>query len=189
MRFNSPDSLSPFGEGGLNAYAYCIGDPINRRDPTGHAADRNKILGFVWIGVGFAGAALGLYVAVPTIKKVVKKALKSGAPVPTAQMLTAVAATTLAVASTAFTANRIINEVKPGSPALEPLMWVAAGFGVLTLGLHISAQKVAQRAAVAQARTAARQAINENMLSPFKVANGVIKTGQEIRNGLEVTRL
>ncbi|WP_371916346.1 RHS repeat-associated core domain-containing protein [Pseudomonas sp. QTF5] len=36
MRFNSPDSWSPFGVGGLNAYAYCEGDPINRRDPTGH---------------------------------------------------------------------------------------------------------------------------------------------------------
>lgn len=36
MRFNSPDSLSPFGEGGLNAYAYCVGDPVNRSDPTGH---------------------------------------------------------------------------------------------------------------------------------------------------------
>jgi RHS repeat-associated protein len=36
MRFNSPDSWSPFGEGGLNAYAYCAGDPINRVDPTGH---------------------------------------------------------------------------------------------------------------------------------------------------------
>jgi len=36
MRFNSPDSWSPFGKGGLNAYAYCVGDPVNRRDPTGH---------------------------------------------------------------------------------------------------------------------------------------------------------
>jgi RHS repeat-associated protein len=37
MRFNSPDSLSPFGKGGLNAHAYCLGDPINRGDSTGHA--------------------------------------------------------------------------------------------------------------------------------------------------------
>lgn len=36
MRFNSPDSWSPFGEGGLNYYAYCMGDPVNRTDPTGH---------------------------------------------------------------------------------------------------------------------------------------------------------
>ncbi|RMQ41010.1 YD repeat protein [Pseudomonas amygdali pv. mori] len=36
MRFNSPDSLSPFGEGGLNAYAYCEEDPVNRVDPGGH---------------------------------------------------------------------------------------------------------------------------------------------------------
>jgi RHS repeat-associated protein len=38
MRFNSPDSLSPFGEGGLNGYAYCGGDPVNRVDPTGHSS-------------------------------------------------------------------------------------------------------------------------------------------------------
>ncbi|MET3455305.1 RHS repeat-associated core domain-containing protein [Pseudomonas kilonensis] len=36
MRFNSPDSLSPFGEGGLNAYSYCAGDPVNGTDPSGH---------------------------------------------------------------------------------------------------------------------------------------------------------
>lgn len=38
MRFNSPDSLSPFGRGGLNAYAYCLGDPVNFSDPTGRTA-------------------------------------------------------------------------------------------------------------------------------------------------------
>ncbi|WP_415842657.1 RHS repeat-associated core domain-containing protein [Pseudomonas reidholzensis] len=37
MRFNSPDSWSPFGEGGLNAYAYGSGDPVNGSDPSGHA--------------------------------------------------------------------------------------------------------------------------------------------------------
>ncbi len=37
MRFNSPDSMSPFETGGLNSYGYCIGDPINFRDPDGHS--------------------------------------------------------------------------------------------------------------------------------------------------------
>ncbi|WP_243459063.1 RHS repeat-associated core domain-containing protein [Pseudomonas sp. OA65] len=42
MRFNSPDSLSPFGEGGLNAYVYCVGDPVNREDSTGHIGNPIK---------------------------------------------------------------------------------------------------------------------------------------------------
>lgn len=36
LRFVSPDSMSPFGAGGVNAYAYCAGDPINKVDPDRH---------------------------------------------------------------------------------------------------------------------------------------------------------
>ncbi|MFP3369989.1 MULTISPECIES: RHS repeat-associated core domain-containing protein [unclassified Pseudomonas] len=35
MRFHSPDTWSPFERGGINAYAYCTNDPINRSDPSG----------------------------------------------------------------------------------------------------------------------------------------------------------
>lgn len=38
MRFGAPDNMSPFGLGELNAYAYCLGDPINHSDPSGHFA-------------------------------------------------------------------------------------------------------------------------------------------------------
>lgn len=44
MRFNSQDSLSPFGEGGLNAYAYCAGDPVNFSDPNGHIGNPFKYI-------------------------------------------------------------------------------------------------------------------------------------------------
>ncbi|WP_238418383.1 RHS repeat-associated core domain-containing protein [Pseudomonas cannabina] len=40
MRFNSPDSLSPFDEGGLNAYGYVGGDPVGFGDETGHVKFR-----------------------------------------------------------------------------------------------------------------------------------------------------
>ncbi len=36
MRFNAPDTLSPFEAGGPNAYLYCDDDPLDRVDPTGH---------------------------------------------------------------------------------------------------------------------------------------------------------
>lgn len=36
MRFHSPDSFSPFGKGGLNAYVYVRNDPANRIGPSGH---------------------------------------------------------------------------------------------------------------------------------------------------------
>jgi len=35
-RFTCPDSESPFGVGGINAYAYCNADPVNQTDPSGH---------------------------------------------------------------------------------------------------------------------------------------------------------
>ena len=44
MRFNSPDSWSPFGDGGINAYAYCDNDPVNKVDPTGHIPFLSKVL-------------------------------------------------------------------------------------------------------------------------------------------------
>ncbi|WP_082056513.1 RHS repeat-associated core domain-containing protein [Pseudomonas sp. 10-1B] len=92
MRFNSADSLSPFGKGGLNAYMYCAGDPVNRRDPSGAAPVRTSfktalptttrstpispvvaaVAGHVQNGgvlvLNIAGAALSLVLPVPTSK-------------------------------------------------------------------------------------------------------------------------
>jgi len=50
MRFLQPDRQSPFGQGDLNAYAYCNLDPINRSDPSGHFA--------LWIASGVAAVGI-----------------------------------------------------------------------------------------------------------------------------------
>ena len=46
-RFTSPDSLSPFGRGGINTYAYCNGDPVNRIDPHGTAGIFTSVLKWI----------------------------------------------------------------------------------------------------------------------------------------------
>ncbi|WP_426808262.1 RHS repeat-associated core domain-containing protein [Pseudomonas sp. WOUb67] len=43
-RFVSPDTVSPFGKGGLNSYAYCNGDPVNLVDPEGRAGRPNPLV-------------------------------------------------------------------------------------------------------------------------------------------------
>ena len=54
MRFNSPDSWSPFGRGGINSYGYCDGDPVGREDRSGHISFMVKLSkGFTPIGKGF----------------------------------------------------------------------------------------------------------------------------------------
>ncbi|MFA1029387.1 YD repeat-containing protein [Pseudomonas syringae pv. helianthi] len=72
MRFHSPDSMSPFGAGGLNPYGYCIGNPIAFQDPTGHSVgqlyynqhETNTLaLGITWgaaaLGIAFSAASFG----------------------------------------------------------------------------------------------------------------------------------
>jgi hypothetical protein len=49
-RAHAVPELSPFDEGGINAYAYCGGEPINCVDPSGHFA-RFMALGAFGIGV------------------------------------------------------------------------------------------------------------------------------------------
>ncbi|MFJ4386274.1 RHS repeat-associated core domain-containing protein [Pseudomonas sp. NPDC089408] len=74
MRFCSADSISPFGKGGLNSYAYCQCDPVNHVDRSGH--DFVRTLQQFFSGVtGLINTGMSaLKVATPIIKRSVQAA-------------------------------------------------------------------------------------------------------------------
>jgi hypothetical protein len=72
MRFHSPDSWSPFGGGGLNAYMYCVGDPVNRSDPTGHwgvLALLSRLLNLAGAGYATSVAGIGVNITVLALNR------------------------------------------------------------------------------------------------------------------------
>ncbi|KAI6091211.1 hypothetical protein F4821DRAFT_281153 [Hypoxylon rubiginosum] len=66
MRFHSPDQWSPFTSREVNAYGYCLGDPINRIDPSGHFSIFGMEFGWRDLAVTLVGVAVGITVGVLT---------------------------------------------------------------------------------------------------------------------------
>ncbi|PYI08541.1 hypothetical protein BO78DRAFT_468512 [Aspergillus sclerotiicarbonarius CBS 121057] len=70
--FLQPDSWSPFTSGEISPYAYCLGDPINRADPSGHLSWRGLAQFAAGLTVGIAltvftagtGIAVGLVASI-----------------------------------------------------------------------------------------------------------------------------
>jgi RHS repeat-associated protein len=159
MRFLSPDNMSPFGAGGLNPYVYCLGDPVNRVDPTGHVSWQSAM------GIGLS------------VFSIAASILTFGAATPLA-----IASLTLAVASgVAGIASAIAQEVAPQSQFGDMLGYVSLGLGLASFaaGLGAAAQgagKVAgafkpglsgdpQKAATAMASAMGRRALRDGAAS------------------------
>ncbi|MNS72894.1 hypothetical protein D3C72_1063170 [compost metagenome] len=130
MRFNRPDSLSPFGRGGLNAYAYCLGDPVNFSDPTGRFARLITSLFSV------ANARITMSPAIPF--KLAKDALQWGAAgrLPYKYTLGAAGSTVAGVATMASALTGVASAVAGitgDSEAAKTLGFIALGLAGLTL--------------------------------------------------------
>ncbi|MNF75576.1 hypothetical protein D3C84_576480 [compost metagenome] len=138
MRFNCPDSLSPFGRGGLNPYAYCLGDPVNFSDPTGRFADIARLITSV---LGVSNTALGLSRVIPSFN-VAKDALRFGAAkkLPFRQTFTAVSTVTASavVVTTGLVAvGSAIAGVTGDTEASKILGYVALGLTGIAIASRV----------------------------------------------------
>lgn len=125
MRFTTPDSWSPFGEGGINDYAYV--DPVNCPDPDGHIS--------AWGIVGLAAAVVfGVIVGIATMGAGLAAISAAGASVASV-MLVAGGASLIASGAVAIAAE-LVRDNNPETA--RKLDWIAFGLGVvgtvMTLG-------------------------------------------------------
>lgn len=132
MIFLAPDSDSPFGGGGLNPYAYCAADPINRIDPDGHSW-------LTWLTIGL-GIVLGVAATVATMGAAAPGFVALGGAMAgnfaamasvSASTYAAMAATTLsAVAVASGTAGSIMEATGKDEKAASALGWISLGADV-----------------------------------------------------------
>ncbi len=167
-RFCAYDSVSPFGEGGINGYAYCSGDPLNRRDPSGHFALMSLLIGAAVgavVGAGISAAAEGIKTAINPDHKFDWKQVGIGAALGAISGgfgAAAVGAKTsaqvgLAIADTAVsTAADFGLNVATGTPVGEAAInaGVGAVIGLATLGVGNGVGRAGKSLSAANQRVA-----------------------------------
>lgn len=123
MRLTCPDSMSPFGGGGVNVYAYCAGDPVNHADPTGHLSWQ----AWLGIGMGIVGLGLAVFSAGASISAAggIVAAIESASAVSLAIGAAGLVSDLTAIASGAT--------VESNLQASAILSWVSLGTGVVGL--------------------------------------------------------
>lgn len=151
-RFLSPDRASPFGAGGVNRYAYCSGDPINRVDPTGGAW-------WDWLGLalGAIGAAIAVVSTGGALLGVVAAAAAGSltAAVSTPTMMVMAAAAVLEVTSVAVEFGSLIAAEAGDEKAAGILGWIAFGTGIAS-----GAMSAAPTAAAGARRFVGKERLN-----------------------------
>lgn len=119
-RFLAPDPASPFGEGGINRYTYCGGDPVTRIDPSGDSW-MDWALTAITIGASAVATVMTAGAAAATLMPAAMAAstalsVGSGAAAAASSSLAVALATPgLAVATSVATANVVSLASQVGS--------------------------------------------------------------------------
>jgi RHS repeat-associated protein len=131
-RFLNPDPVSPFDEGGLNRYAYCSGDPVNRVDPGGNAP-------WNWLFAGLGQPRTGISGAGSMGSPAMAGAGQAGpaAPASTPGSVTITAASRLDVVAVT-TEIRSVASSAVHTKAGNVLGWLTAGSNVPAVGSSLS---------------------------------------------------
>lgn len=159
MCFLSPDDESPFGRGGLNPYAYCGADPVNRIDPDGHSW-WNWLAGGFGLALGTAAMITSFGAAAPAIASL----YAVGFSALTATGVMAIGAATLSAISLGTgVASVILQATGANDKAADILGWVSLGTGLVGAGLEMAPAaigKLTTRAARAPGRAGSRLLAN-----------------------------